>query len=329
MKTNQKSMKALVHETKDVFPSWQDWPTPTPKKGETLIELSASALNHRDVWICKGQYANIVLPAVLGSDGCGIVENGKRVIIDPSLNWPKKSTAQPSDYQILGMPSQGTQAQFIVAAKTLVHSAPEHLSDAQAAALPLAGVTAWRALITKCQLQKGEKVLVTGIGGGVALMALQLALAAGAEVWVSSSKQEKIEKALALGAKNGVLYTDELWHKSINLPKSGFDVIIDGAGGAGFEKLLRVAAPSARIAVYGGTQGSINNLSPQLLFWKQISIFGSTMGSSQEFKELLKFVNQHQVTPIVDSIWSVHQANDAYTLMERGAQFGKIVIAVK
>ncbi|MFN9906412.1 MAG: zinc-binding alcohol dehydrogenase family protein, partial [bacterium] len=155
---------------------------------------------------------------------------------------------------------------------------PAHLSFAQAAALPLAGLTAYRALFTKADLKKGEKLLISGIGGGVALIAFQMALAVGAEVWVTSGADDKIELAQQLGAKGGINYKTENWHKSLeNNAGGGFDVIVDSAGGDGFQYFLDLANPAARIVFYGGTRGSFK-VNPQKMFWKQLTIFGSTMG---------------------------------------------------
>ena len=171
-------------------------------------------------------------------------------------------------------------------------------------------------------------MLISGVGGGVALFALQFAVAAGAEVYVTSSSDEKISRAIALGAKGSANYTTENWHKTFVKTHGEVDIIIDSAGGNGFAKFLDIAAAGGRIVFYGGGQGLINNLSPQKIFWKQLSILGSTMGSDNEFTAMLKFVETHQIKPIIDSQFSIEQGRQAFDRMANGAQFGKIVITV-
>jgi NADPH:quinone reductase-like Zn-dependent oxidoreductase len=177
-------------------------------------------------------------------------------------------------------------------------------------------------------LRRGEKVLITGIGGGVALTALQLAAAAGAAVFVTSSSNEKIQKALRMGAKGGENYREEGWDKRLKQATGGFDVIVDSAAGDGFAAFPGLCNPGARIGVYGGSLGKINGLSMQPVFWKQISILGSTMGSPREFGAMLNFVRQHQIVPVVDSVFPLPEGNAALEKMAKGEQFGKIVLSM-
>ncbi len=199
------------------------------------------------------------------------------------------------------------------------------MTDEEAAALPLAGLTAYRALFSRADLQKGEKVFISGIGGGVALFALQFALANGNEVYVSSSSPEKIEKAIALGAKAGFNYKDDDMHKQVLKSVGGMDVIIDSAAGSGFEKLVNITAKGARISIYGGTRGKAT-FSPQKLFWNQASILGTTMGSDSDFTNMLAFVNEYKVKPVIDQVYSINEIGAAMSRMKEGAQFGKIVL---
>lgn len=305
-----------------------DIPTPTPLANEQLVRVLNSALNHRDVYISQGLYAKIQWPVIPGSDACVINESTqKKYIINPNFNWGENERAQSADYQILGMPSQGTMAEYISIPKSNLVEKPSHLSDAEAAALPLAGLTAYRALINKGEAKAGDRVFISGIGGGVALMAMQFALAIGCEVYVSSSSSEKINQAISLGAKGGYLYTDSEWHKACLAEKLGFDVIIDSAGGSGFNSLVSICNPGARICIYGGTRGQIENLSPQVLFWKQISILGTSMGSDQDFEQMVKLVNQYQIKPVVQDIFPLDEAAKAFEKMDQGQQFGKIVLS--
>lgn len=302
-------------------------PEPKPTKGEALVSIRAAALNHRDLFITQGLYAGIRTPCILGSDGAG-EWRGKRVVLYPALEWGDDPNFQSKNFRVLGMPDDGTFAEQICLPRKSIFPMPEHLSWEQAAALPLAGLTAWRTLFSRCQWMKGERVLVTGIGGGVALTALQLAVAAGAEVFVTSGSAEKITKAMKLGAKGGTNYREEGWEKRLKQEAGGFDVIIDSAAGEGFALLPGLCNPGARIGLYGGTLGKVNGLSMQPVFWKQISILGSTMGSPREFRAMLAFVQKHEIVPVVDSVFPLSEGAKAFEKMEKGAQFGKIVVRV-
>lgn len=321
-------MKAIILEAINTPLTVTELPKPEAKSGETLVRVNYAALNHRDVWITKGQYAAIVTPIVLGSDCCGTDEAGNEVIINPGFNFGDDPRAQSSRFSMLGMPQNGTLAEYVSVESKYVFPKPAHLSAEQAAALPLAGVTAYRALFVRGAYKPGERVLVTGIGGGVALFAMQYALACGSEVWVTSSSEEKIAKAVALGAQGGVNYTTPDWHKTFTDQKLFFDVVVDGAAGPGFSKLLSVCNPGARIALYGGTAGKVDGLSPQVLFWKQITLAGSTMGSDQDFKDMLAFVNEKKIVPVVSKTFTMAQAQEAFDYMGNGQQFGKPVVKI-
>ncbi|MBT32473.1 MAG: alcohol dehydrogenase [Thalassobius sp.] len=309
---------------------------PEPSTGEVCIQLKASALNHRDVWVQKGLYPGMKLPCILGSDGVGtvvkmgdgIVEDlvGEEVIINPGMFWGENPDVASKDFVILGMPINGTFAEFVNVPFEYVHAKPEHLSIEQAAALPLAGVTAYRALFTKAGLLPEEKVFINGIGGGVALMALVFAVANDCEVYVSSSSDEKIEKAIALGAKGGINYKTEKWSKKLIKEAGYFDVIIDGAGGDNFASLVDIAAPGGRISIYGGTAGNISNVLPPKIFFKQLKIMGTTMGTQTDFDIMLHFVDKYEVEPVIDKIYPLSEAKEAFKRMEDGKQFGKIIL---
>jgi NADPH:quinone reductase-like Zn-dependent oxidoreductase len=302
---------------------------PTLELGQILVKIKAAALNHRDVWIQKGQYGGIQLPMVMGSDGSGVVEGtDEEVIINPSIGWGENQAFQDKNFRILGLPDFGTFAEYVAIPKENTAPKPPHLSWEEAAALPLAGLTAYRALFSRCQAQKGEKVLISGIGGGVALFAMQFAIAKGCEVWVTSSSQEKIDKAIALGAKGGANYTHEEFVKYLNVQTGGFDVVIDSAAGDGFMSLIKCCKSGARICFYGGTNGLMNKINPQIIFWKQLTIMGSTMGSSQEFMAMVQFVNEHKIKPVIDTVHELEDIQAAMDSMEKGTQFGKLVVKV-
>jgi zinc-binding alcohol dehydrogenase/oxidoreductase len=320
-------LKALIIQQLNAPLEWVEIPAPIPTTGKEVVQIKAAALNHRDLFITQGQYAGIQTPCILGSDGAG-EWNGDRVILYPALAWGDNPNFQGKDFRVLGMPENGTFAEQICIPRENIFPMPDHLSWEQAAALPLAGLTAWRTLFSRCQLKKGEKVLITGIGGGVALTALQLAIAAGAEVYVTSSASDKIDRAIMLGAKSGANYRETGWEKSLKQAAGGFDVIIDSAAGDGFALLPGLCNPGARIGLYGGTLGKVNGLSMQIVFWKQISILGSTMGTPAEFEAMLNFVQNHQIVPVVDSVFPLKEGAGAFEKLDLGGQFGKIVLTV-
>ena len=207
---------------------------------------------------------------------------------------------------------------------------PAHLSFEQAAALPLGGVTAYRATFTRAQLQPGERVLISGVGGGVALLALQMAVAVGAEVWVTSSSEDKIAQAVALGAKGGISYKTEKWPATLTKQAGGgFDVIVDSAAGPGFNDLVDAAAPGGRIVFYGATQGDVPDLAARKVFWKQLSLLGSTMGTEQDFAAMVQLFEQHQLVPVVDETFPLAEGEQALRRMADGLQFGKLVLKIK
>ncbi len=313
-------------------------PDPSPGKGEVVVKIAAAALNHRDVWIKLGQYAGLKFPCTPGSDGVGVVVAagpdvvpggwvGRRVIINPSFGWGQGEAAQGEAFSILGLPREGTLAEKIVVPVGQLSLAPAHLSDEEAAGLPLAGLTAWRAVMSRAQVKRGERVLIGGIGGGTALFALQFAIAAGAETWVTSSSPDKIARAVALGAKGGFDYTKPGWAEAARAEVGGlFDVIIDSAGGDGFESLIDLAAPGGRIAFFGATRGNPNVLPMRKIFWRQLSLLGTTMGSPHDWASMLAAVERHAVRPVVGEVFPFARAAEAFALMERGGQFGKIVL---
>ncbi len=300
---------------------------PKVSQGQVLVDLKAASLNHRDAWILKGQYPGIKLPLILGSDGVGLLD-GKEVVIQPGVDWGNDERCQGKNYQILGLPQNGTFAERVAVKHQQVFSKPGHLIMEEAAALPLAGLTAYRVLFVRCKAQPGEKLLVTGAGGGVALFCIQFALKVGLEVYVTSGSVDKIVKAKKLGIAGAANYKLENWPDNLKKQAGGFDIIIDGAGGADFGQLIKLCNPGGRIGIYGGTNGAVPNFSPQPVFWKQLSILGSTMGSEHDFSKMLEFVNEHKIVPIVDSIFRLDEGEKAFERMRTGQQFGKIVLKI-
>lgn len=332
-------MKAVVLEELNQKLVVKEVATPEIESHEALVKVSAAAFNHRDLWIQKGQYAGIRYPIILGSDGCGVVDKvgadvskdwvGKEVIINPSLNWGNNPRVQAKDYIILGTPNDGTFAEYVKIDARLLHPKPAHLSHEEAAALPLAGLTGFRATMKRAQAKAGENVLITGIGGGVALLCMQFAIAAGCNVYVTSGSDDKIKTAMEMGAKGGANYKNANWHKELkSMSGGGFDAIVDSSAGDTFAKLVDMAKPAARIAMYGATLGPFNSGVPAKIFWKQLDILGSTMGNDEEFAEMLAFVNTHKIVPLVDSVFPMEKAQEAIDKMSKGEQLGKIVLKI-
>ncbi|MGN6396431.1 MAG: quinone oxidoreductase family protein [Mucilaginibacter sp.] len=329
-------MKALVLEAADKPLIYKEVDKPALAPGEVLVKVKSAALNRRDYWISIGKYAGLKYPAILGSDGAGIVEEvgsdndkslvGKEVIINPGYGWGDDESFQSNGFKILGLPDDGTLAEYVKIGVTQLHPKPLHLSWDQAAALPLAGVTVYRGLFTKGQLKKGQKVLITGVGAGTGAMALQFAVAAGCQVFVTSGSGEKIERAKQLGAAAGVSYKAQDWAEQLQELSGGFDVILDSALGDGFAKLPDICKPGGRIVIFGGTAGNIPALNGRKIFWRQLQIVGTMMGSPADFKAMLDFVNEHQIIPVVDEIYPLSSGAQAVARMEQATQFGKIVI---
>jgi zinc-binding alcohol dehydrogenase/oxidoreductase len=318
-------MKALQLDEKNTPPVYRELPDLEPAEGEVLVHIKAAALNRRDVWIMKGMYPGLKFPITPGSDGAGLCQ-GKEVIINPSIHWGDNPAIQGPKYEILGLPRNGTLATAVLVPEKQLYDKPVHLTWEEAAALPLAGLTAYRAVFSKAKVQAGERVLVTGIGGGVALFALQFALAAGAKVFVTSGSESKIDRARELGASGGVNYRNTDWLEALRTLAGSFDVVIDGAGGEGLAGLLKRCNPGARVVIYGGTRGTVPELSPQLIFWKQLQILGTSMGTDAEFADMLDFVNEHQIRPVVDQVFHLSEGISAFDHLERSEQFGKVVL---
>jgi NADPH:quinone reductase-like Zn-dependent oxidoreductase len=313
-------------------------PDPSPGPGQAVVRLRAAALNHRDVWIRRGLYAGIRLPVILGSDGAGEVEAvgdsvdrtwlGSPVVINPSLDWGPDPRVQGPQYRILGLPNDGTYAERVVVPAASLFPKPQALSWTGAAAVPLAGLTAYRALVTRARLQPGETVLVTGIGGGVATFALLLAHRLGARVFVTSGSDAKLERARQLGAAGGVNYEADTWGKDVQrLTDGGPDVVIDSAGREVFSTLLDIVKPGGRIVTFGATTGSPSTIEVRRIFWKQIGILGTTMGTPDEFARMLALFDG-TLAPVVDRVFPLAQAAEAHARMEQAGQFGKLALEI-
>jgi zinc-binding alcohol dehydrogenase/oxidoreductase len=286
----------------------------------------------------RGQYSGIRLPAILGSDATGEVAAagdadgkswlGREVVIDPSLGWGPDPRAQAGTFQLLGMPTEGTYAEFVKVPAANVYAKPPYLTIEEAAALPLAAVTVYRALATRAALKAGEVVVITGIGGGVALAALTIAVSLGATAYVTSGSEKKIAMAKRYGATDGVTYQASGWSRTLlEIIGRRPDVIVDGAGGNTFAHALDLVKPGGRIVTYGATCGLVSNLEVRRIFWKQIDIHGSTMGTPEDFKRMLEMY-ANGLHPVIDSALPLENVAHAHARLESGEQFGKIVLRI-
>jgi len=300
-----------------------------------LVRISHAALNRRDVFITQGLYPGIKLPRILGADGCGEVAAlgegaqappiGSPVLINPMLDWGSNARIWSEESSLLGMPKDGTFAQFVCVPDENVFPKPAALSDEQAAAIPLAGVTAYRAIVTRGQLQKQDTLLITGIGGGVQTFVLLFAKQIGARVVVTSSNDEKLARARELGADETINYkTNPDWHKVVR--KLGIDIAVDSAGGETFAKVLEVLKYGGRVVTYGGTSGN-STIRPYSIFWKQLDVLGSSMGSPADFAAMLKCF-EGEARPAIDRVFALEDVVAAAQRLNDAAQFGKIVLRV-
>jgi NADPH:quinone reductase-like Zn-dependent oxidoreductase len=314
----------------------EEVPTPSPAAGEILIRIKRAAYNRRDVFITQGLYPGITLPRTLGSDGVGEIAElgegvsgfslGDKVVIDPELGWLEE--APPVVGSILGMPTDGTFAEFVSVPAAKVHLKPTPLSDDEAAAIPLAGLTAYRATFTRGRITKDDVVFIPGVGSGVQTFVLLYAVHVGARTIVTSGSDAKLERAKALGADVTINYkTDTDWHKTARKASSGGPTLtVDSTGGDTLSKSLDIAAPGGRVVIYGGTQGDAK-IRPFSIFWKHLDVLGSSMGSPSDFRAMLALF-EGGLKPAVDRVFPMEEAAAAAQHLLDGEQFGKVVLQI-
>jgi zinc-binding alcohol dehydrogenase/oxidoreductase len=301
---------------------YEDAPDPEPRDGEVLVELRAASLNHLDVWIRKG-LPSVPKPRILGADGAGVIAGtDERVVINPGIMTDGKM-------HIVGETMDGTHAELIAVPREYVHPIPGGLSFEEAAAFPLVFETAYRMLATRARLQPGEWVLVWGIGGGVATAALSLAKAMGANVVVTSSSDEKLQRAVELGADAAVNHeTDDVVARVKEVTGGGAHVVVDDVGEATWKRTLDAARADGRIVVCGATTGPNPPAALHRVWWKQLSILGSTMGTPEDFKGAYDLIAAGKAKPVVDEVIPLADARAAHERMEAGRQLGKIVLSI-
>ncbi len=322
-------------------------PDPKPGPREVVVKVLCAGLNHLDIWVRKGRPGTSLSgPHILGSDAVGIIEAvgqdvqipkvGDEVILNPGLSCGHCEFCARGDHSvcpsfgILGLSRAGTFAEKVAISACNVYPKPAHLNTEQAATLSLACVTAWRMLMTRAQTKAGECVLIHGIGGGAALYALQLAKLAGIEVIVTSSSDEKLAYAAKLGADHGINYKEEDVVGRVKDITSGrgVDVVIDSVGAATWPIDFAVVRRGGRIVTCGITTGPLAETNLQALYWNQLTICGSTMGSAEDFRQMLRTVNVNKLTPVVDKVFPLSEVRQAMDRMEAGEQFGKIALKI-
>jgi len=311
----------------------EDVPDPVAGEGEVLVRIRASALNHLDVWIRKG-LPSVPKPRILGADGAGVVEAlgpgvngfepGRPVVINPGVEAPDGSI------HVVGEHGDGTNAELIAVPATNVYPIPDGLSFEEAAAFPLVFETAYRMLVTRAGLREGEWVLLWGIGSGVSTAGLAIARALGARTIVTSSSDAKLARATELGADATVNHATGDVKAAVKEATGGHgaDVVVDHVGEATWRTSLDVAARDGRIAVCGATSGPNPPAALHRVWWKQLTILGSTMGTKADFEGAYELVASGRARPVVDEVLPLAEIRAAHERLEAGEQLGKIVLSV-
>jgi zinc-binding alcohol dehydrogenase/oxidoreductase len=301
-------------------------PDPVPAAGEVVVRLRAASLNWHDA-IVRGTGRGATLPSVLGMDGAGVREDtGGEVVLYPCLDWGSSRVAPGPGFAILGDATDGTYAEAVAVPEANLVAKPEHLSWEEAAALPCAALTAYRALVTRAAVQPGETVLVLGAGSGVSTYAVMFAAALGARVLVTSSSAEKIDAVRGLGAQDGFRYTEDGWTQQVvEATGGGVDVIISGAGST-LEESIACLKPGGRVAVFGASAGPTATFSVPALYFGQVTVLGTTLGSPEDFRDMLDLVGKHGLRPVMDSTYPLSDIVAAHTRLESGQHLGKIAL---
>jgi zinc-binding alcohol dehydrogenase/oxidoreductase len=301
---------------------YEEVPDPVPREGETLLELRAASLNHLDIWIRQG-LPSVPKPRILGADGAGVIAGTEeRVVINPGI-------LSNGRMHIVGETMDGTHAELIAVPREYVHPIPDGLSFEEAAAFPLVFETAYRMLVTRAGLQAGEWVLIWGIGGGVATAALSIAKALGANVVVTSSSDDKLARAAGLGADATVNHeSGDVVARVKDVTGGGAHVVVDDVGEATWKRTLDAARAEGRIVVCGATTGPNPPAALHRVWWKQLSVLGSTMGTPDDFQGVYDLIAAGRIRPVVDSVFPLADARAAHERLEAGGQLGKIVLSI-
>jgi zinc-binding alcohol dehydrogenase/oxidoreductase len=316
----------------------QELPDPVAGPGEVVVELVTAALNRRDWWIWRAP--DTPTPVTLGSDGAGrivavgagveSIAPGEEVVIDPALNWGDDERAASAAFDILGSPTEGTFAERVVVPAINVQPKPAALSWEEAAAFPLAGLTAWRATVTCAGAAPGRRLLITGGGSGVSTFCVQIASALGAEVWVTSGSDDKIARCVELGARGGFRYDDPDWPQQVLAATGGEGVhaVVDSFGGAGWAQALAALARGGVLVNYGDTGGDESTIPVAAIYWEWRSLIGTTMGSPREFRALCRHVGAAAWRPAIDSVHELAEIAAAARRLTEPERFGKVVLRI-
>lgn len=329
-------MKALVHLGKQGIDSLRIEKVARKEHlapQQVRVHLKTGGLNHRDLSSLQ-KHADDDKPVIVGGDGAGVISEigsevtddvavGDEVIINPGIGWDEPAAVAPEDFVILGYPVDGTFAEEIVLSEKNVFPKPATLTWEEAGVLGMAGLTAFRVLFTKAQIKKGDKIFIPGIGGGVATYLLQFAVAAGAEVYVTSRSEEKLAQAKELGATQTIL-NDEDWKAALG--DTVIDIVIDSVGSATFHRSLEVVKRGGTIVTFGSSTKDTIEFNLREFFYGQYTLKGSTMGSNIEFSEMLQFVEKHKIKPVIDTVLPIKDHKKAYQLLEEAKQMGKIAL---
>ena len=305
-----------------------EFSAPAERQGWVTVALRASALNWHDVLVRQGRYRS-PLPHIIGADGAGVrTDTGEHVVVLPSLNWGESDEAPSRGWEILGDHTPGTYAELVSVPADCLAAKPAGFSWSEAAALPLVGVTTYRALFVRGRLRAGESMLVVGAGGGIATMAISLAVAAGAAITVTSSSSDTIERAVSAGARGGVLHSETEWPehaRALSPNKAGFDLVLDPVGR--WSESVRALRPGGRLVVLGANAAETVPMDIRSFYFGQFDLLGTTMGSSRDFAGLLNMIDRCSVQPpVIDREFPLDRAAEAHQHLERGRTFGKCVL---
>jgi NADPH:quinone reductase-like Zn-dependent oxidoreductase len=322
----------------------EEVPTPRPGPGEVLVQVKAAAMNHLDLWIRRGLPIDTTMPHIGGSDVAGVISEvgegvdagrvGQRVVVNPSLwdgtcEWCRRGEESMCPrFRIMGEHTNGGFAEYLAAAADHVYPLPDGYAFEDAAALPISYMTAWRALHSRARLRPGEDVLVLGASGGTAIAAVQIALGIGARVFAVTSGADNVERLRGLGAAFVYDRAQQDWPAALNADtgRRGVDVVVENVGAATWKGSLRALAQGGRLVTYGATAGPKVEIDIRALFWRQVSLLGTTMASKAEFEAMLQAAFSGALRPVIDTVMPLDHARQAHERLEAGGQFGKIVL---
>ncbi|GEN54007.1 zinc-dependent alcohol dehydrogenase family protein [Halobacillus faecis] len=331
-------MRAIVHEGKDGLEGLKlkEMQNSQPNDNEVRVKVHTAGMNRRDLAVVTKRHKAEDPALIPGSDASGTVESvgksvtkfqeGDEVIVNPGLGWQKNSDAPPEGFEIVGLPDHGTFAEYYTCTEDHLERKPEHLTFEEAGVLPLAALTAYRALFTRGDLEAGQTVMLPGIGSGVLTFCLKFAKAIGARVIVTSRSESKQKEALKLGA-DVAISTEENWQEA--LASEQVDLLIETIGNATFNKSLDIVRKGGTIVTFGSTTDDEVTINIRQFFYGQYNLLGSTMGSAEEFREMLGFISEHKIKPQLDKVFSMEEYKEAFEYIQKSKNFGKIGFHVR